>query len=684
MRARPAIQWQQTLSRRPDRGDSPENADSIADMSAAPDTRALKDRSAWQIGLPVLLATIGATLAVYLVWTEMDRRHRERIDERLAFEARDITQQVEQRMRAYRQVLRGARALFDASDEVTQEDWKTYVGALSLHEDFPGIQGVGFAAYVKAEDLHSHIASMRARGKADYSIRPPGERAEYSSIVYLEPQDWRNLRAFSFDMLSEPVRREAMQRARRTGEAALSGKVRLIQEADRDIQTGVLLYLPAYRRGLPTATEAQRAAALSGWVYSPFRMGDLMAGTLGRMQPSLRLRIYDGAAAEPEALLFDSHGTDPVRFNAPTHSISRDIDGRRWLLVFEQRQEPADDIDRWHTELALVVLFGALVVALTASLGLARRRASRLAELRDSLAQSEALYSTLVNLSGESILALDARGHIEYANPSLHRMLNLDPRDVDGRSLGELAFDGNRHALESMADALLGGDTVRMELTLHSRDRGEVAVLASGVPRTDGGGRVTGAIIVMADISERKADEARIAWLATHDSLTGLPNRSLLTERLNRTLASALRYRRRFCLLFIDLDHFKEVNDQMGHHAGDEVLIEASRRMLACLRAADTLARHGGDEFVALLPETGSIEAACAVAEKMRLRLGEPFQVEQGRAQISASLGVVMCPDHGEDFDTLVARADQAMYAAKADGRNTIAVWSPQDNKDKQ
>ncbi len=656
----------------------------MPDMSAAPDTRASTDRSVWQIGLPVLLATLGATLAVYLVWNEMDRRHRERVDERLAFEARDITQQVEQRMRAYRQVLRGARALFDASDEVTHEDWKTYVGALSLQEDFPGIQGVGFSAYVKAEDLDSHIASMRARGQADYSIRPPGKRPEYSSIVYLEPQDWRNQRAISFDMLSEPVRREAMQRARLTGEAALTGKVRLIQEADRDIQTGVLLYLPAYRRGLPTGTETERAAALSGWVYSPFRMLDLMAGTLGRMQPSLRLRIYDGSSAEPEAQLFDSHPTDPVRFDAPTHSISRDIDGRRWLLVFEQRQEAAADVDRWHTELALVVLFGVLVVALTASLGLARRRAARLAELGASLARSEALYSTLVNLSGESILALDPRGRIEYANPGLHRMLNLDARDVSGRSLGELAFDGNRHALQSMADALLGGDTVRMELTLQSRDRGEVAVLASGVPRTDGAGRVTGAIIVMADISERKADEARIAWLATHDSLTGLPNRSLLVERLNRTLTSAQRYRRRFCLLFIDLDHFKEVNDRMGHHAGDEVLIEASRRMLACLRAADTLARHGGDEFVALLPETGSIEAACAVAEKIRLRLGEPFTLEQGQAQISASLGVVMCPDHGDDFDTLVARADQAMYAAKAAGRNTIAVWTAPDNKDKQ
>lgn len=112
----------------------------------------------------------------------------------------------------------------------------------------------------------------------------------------------------------------------------------------------------------------------------------------------------------------------------------------------------------------------------------------------------------------------------------------------------------------------------------------------------------------------------------------------------------------------------------MGHLAGDALLVESSRRMLACLRASDTLARHGGDEFVALLPETGSIEAARSVAEKIRAALSEPFSIEGRTARISASIGIVLCPDHGEDFDTLLSRADEAMYAAKAQGRNTIAV----------
>lgn len=637
------------------------------------------DRSVWQIVLPVAVAFALAVASFSLVWFEIGRRHLERVDERLSFEARDVAQQIEQRMRAHRQVLRGARALFDASDDVTPEDWHAYVAALSLGRDFPGIQGVGFSRYVPAAQLDAHERQMRAAGHHDYQIRPPGERNEYSSIIYLEPFDWRNQRAFSYDMLSEPVRREAMQRARLSGEAALTGKVRLIQETDQDIQIGVLLYLPAYRHGAQIDTEAQRAEALLGWVYSPFRMHDLMAGTLGGSMPGVRMRIYDGDPA-PESLLYDSHPGDPERYEAPAHRIERDIDGRRWLLVLEQRAVAPSELDRWRTELGLVLMFGALLIALSASLGVARRRAARLAEMSLSLARSETMYSTLVNLSGEGILSVDAQHAIEFANPALHRMLNLDSRDVVGRPADELAQDSGRHALQAMFTALLGGETVRMELALKARDRGDVTVLASGVPRVDADGRVTGAIVVMADISERKADEARIAWLATHDSLTGLPNRSLLADRLNRTLVAARRYDTPFCVLFIDLDHFKDVNDRLGHQAGDQVLIEASRRMLSCLRAADTLARQGGDEFVALLPETGSADAACAVAEKIRTRLGEPFMVDRGDAQISASIGVVTCPEQGEDFDTLLARADAAMYAAKAEGRNTIAVWKEQDN----
>lgn len=634
----------------------------------------------WQLAAPVLVASLIAALAVSLVWKELDRRHRDRVFERLVLQAREVSQTIEQRMRAYRQVLRGARALFDASEDVTQGDWHAYVGALALEEDHPGIQGVGFAVGVKAADLDAHVAQMRDRGYRNYRIEPPGVRAEYSSIVYLEPSNWRNQRAFAYDMLSEPVRGEAMLRARSTGEAALSGKVRLVQETDRDVQTGVLLYLPAFRHGMPTRTAEQRSEALAGWVYSPFRMDDSMRGTLGMTSGLLRLRIHDGPQSSPDALLYDSHPTDPLRHNAATHPVMLDIDGRQWKLVFEVRGASAADTSRWRVELALMMLFGVLLVSLTGSLALTRRRAARLALLSTSLARSEEIYSTLVNLSGESIMSLDESGRIAFANPALCHTLDVDAAAVTGQPLYQLADDSGHGGLRTMSSALLKGEPVRMELTLGSASRGEVVMLASGVPRLDHDGRVTGAIIVMADISERKADEKRIAWMATHDTLTGLPNRSLLNDRLARALTASQRYRHSFCLLFIDLDHFKDINDRLGHQAGDAVLVEASRRMLACLRAADTLARHGGDEFVALLPENGTLDGGLAVAEKIRSALCQPFVLTEGQALISASVGVVMCPEHGNDLDVLMARADAAMYAAKAAGRNFIATWHPRDS----
>ncbi len=154
---------------------------------------------------------------------------------------------------------------------------------------------MGFAVPVPAAQLASHEQRIRAEGFPDYRVSPPGKRDFYTAIVYLEPFDWRNQRAFGYDMYSEPVRREAMERARALGVPALSGRVRLVQETSSDVQAGVLLYLPVFQRGAPLETPAQRDQAFMGWVYAPFRLGDLMLGTLGRRrQPHPHLRRPPG------------------------------------------------------------------------------------------------------------------------------------------------------------------------------------------------------------------------------------------------------------------------------------------------------------------------------------------------------------------------------------------------------
>lgn len=177
------------------------------------------------------------------------------------------------------------------------------------------------------------------------------------------------------------------------------------------------------------------------------------------------------------------------------------------------------------------------------------------------------------------------------------------------------------------------------------------------------------------DISQRKLVESEMQRVAHHDLLTGLPNRVLLEDRLQQTLMSANRERSRFAVLFIDLDEFKPVNDTYGHAIGDEVLKASAQRMQEALRASDTVARVGGDEFVAILPRIQQGADAVAVAAKMRRLIVEPVQIEGLQIRISSSIGVAIYPDDGDTEENILEHADQAMYQAKKNGRNQVQLY---------
>ena len=187
-----------------------------------------------------------------------------------------------------------------------------------------------------------------------------------------------------------------------------------------------------------------------------------------------------------------------------------------------------------------------------------------------------------------------------------------------------------------------------------------------------------GAVVSIEDISERVEMQKKVRALASHDTLTKMPNRRLLLERLSQQLARARRAQSMLALLFIDLDRFKPVNDELGHEVGDWLLQAVAQRIQACLRESDTAARMGGDEFVVLVPDLHTIEAGIAVGEKIRLALERDFVMPDGRVlQISSSIGVAIYPDHGDSEETLLRLADRAMYTAKRSGRNAVQVWEP-------
>ena len=199
----------------------------------------------------------------------------------------------------------------------------------------------------------------------------------------------------------------------------------------------------------------------------------------------------------------------------------------------------------------------------------------------------------------------------------------------------------------------------------------------SGTPIFDEQGVFRGYRGVGSDISDRKAAEQRIEYLAYHDALTGLPNRLLVQDRFVQALAQAERKHSRIALVYLDLDNFKTINDSLGHEAGDELLREVARRLRACVRDSDTISRQGGDEFLLLLSDLPDTEVAAAIVLKIMDRLQEPVPLDAQELSISASIGVAIGPQDGNDFETLRKKADLAMYRSKETGRNTWHFFDP-------
>ncbi len=267
------------------------------------------------------------------------QRSEEEIYQRFLYRTEQERVAIIARMASHIQVLRGGAALFAASQEVSRGEWKDYVARLHLDTTLPGIQGTGFARMLAPSEKTAHEDSVRREGFPDFAIHPDGARTQYSSIDYLEPFTGRNLRAFGYDMFSEPVRRAAMERARDTGKAALSARVTLVQETDSEPQPGFLIYVPVYRHGQAVDTVEARRSALHGFVYSPFRAHDLLKQLVSPANLDVELELYDQSIA-PENLLFDSFHNAGRPATGRFHTTTNiDIGGNQWVAHFHSRPE---------------------------------------------------------------------------------------------------------------------------------------------------------------------------------------------------------------------------------------------------------------------------------------------------------------------------------------------------------
>ena len=375
-------------------------------------------RLAWIVLVVGLILTATATL--YLK-SDVERN----AEREFNFQCREIKNNIEQRLGEHARILLSGAALFDASDTVTRETWHAFTLHQKVEKQLPGIQGVGFSLLIPREGLTRHVMNMRREGFPEYQLKPVGDRAVYTSIIYLEPFSGRNLRAFGYDMFSEPVRRAAMERARDTDTAALSGKVVLVQETGTDVQAGALMYVPVYHKGLPIETVAQRRAAIQGWVYSPYRMNDLMRGILGgrnqKQEKQLHLQIFDSEQPSPQRLLYESHPRmDNKLFTEKrfTQQIPVDFNGHYWTLRFTQTGGGLTSVDYQRVWLTVgggisITLLFALIHALMNTRAAAHRMAEKLTV---ELQESEQFSTVVLDSLSSNIAVLDSRGIIVAVN----------------------------------------------------------------------------------------------------------------------------------------------------------------------------------------------------------------------------------------------------------------------------
>ena len=276
-----------------------------------------------------------------------------------------------------------------------------------------------------------------------------------------------------------------------------------------------------------------------------------------------------------------------------------------------------------------------------------------------------------MNPAAERLLA--CRAEAEVGCHSLASFLD----SADQQSLGQMQQQHLAHAHQAQAGGMpLVGPQRGIERNLHSlrRDGGRVAVSLTLSALHDSQGQISGYLGISYDITERQRLAEQLSLLAYHDGLTGLPNRLQIEDRLQQSIALASRGHGGLALLFIDLDHFKPINDRFGHAVGDQVLCEVARRLQSELRTADLVARLGGDEFVVLLSTLTQAEDSLRVADKLLLALAEPMLIGNHRLQVSTSVGLAHYPESGSDAAALLRSADAAMYAAKLAGRNSLAL----------
>ena len=425
----------------------------------------------------------------------------------------EVTARLRTRLQTSIALLRAGTGLFAASEDVDVHEFARFVDQIELQKNYPGTQGIGFSRRFKAEEIPNVAAILRREGVNDFKIRPDTARSEYHAIIYLQPLDSRNQVAIGYDMFTEAVRREAMERARDEGVPVPSGKVQLVQETDAQKQSGFLIYAPVYRNNADISSIEARRDALFGFVYSPFRVDDFIAPILSDKSFDVTFDIYDGSTVDPAQLLTSS--TSQPTTSRLTKTTTLDIGGRTWTIAYATKPsfDAASNRISVPFTIAAGLLLSLLFFAVTRAEVHARARAEgsakELAEseatirntltarelAEEALRESEERYRELVENANDIVYLLDFDGRIMSVNKAAEMILGYSQSELlqmnitevlslDSLVVGEQMLTSGHQRTNYEVDVITkAGRMLTLETSNKLITRGDQAVGIQGIAR---------------------------------------------------------------------------------------------------------------------------------------------------------------------------------------------------------
>ncbi|MFC4769424.1 putative bifunctional diguanylate cyclase/phosphodiesterase [Effusibacillus consociatus] len=299
----------------------------------------------------------------------------------------------------------------------------------------------------------------------------------------------------------------------------------------------------------------------------------------------------------------------------------------------------------------------------------------QIASKEERLEESDQRYKSLYEHNPDAVYWYDLKGKFLGANPATQKILGYTTEDLGVTHIRSIvAKEDIKKTIERFMEAARGVPQ-NYEIAAHHKDGHRVELNVTNLPIVVRG-KIVGVYGIAKDITERKRAEELINHMAYHDALTELPNRRLFKDRLTMALAHAKRHNHRLAVMFLDMDRFKNINDTLGHAVGDTLLRLVAKRLTGCVRKSDTVARMGGDEFTILLSEIGQADDILKIARNILQELEQPFKLEGHEFRITASIGIALYPDDGDDSETLMKHADTAMYRAKESGKNNCQLYN--------